>query len=48
MLRRLSLPVSEARRLLGLLAANFVQGATVHAGDQGVTRSLEEEHLRAR
>lgn len=43
---KITLPVQEAGRLLRILAQNFVQGATVYAGYEGVTRSMKEARFR--
>jgi len=45
-LRKLTLPVSQAPRLLGLLAALFVQGTTVYTGYEAAKRSLDERAWR--
>jgi len=47
LLRQLTLPWTEAGRLLTLLADNFVQGATVFAGYPGIVQSLRERVWRA-
>lgn len=47
-LRKFTLPIAESPELLRLLAINFVQGATVYAGYEGVAHSLKEERLRDR
>jgi hypothetical protein len=44
-MRKLTLPHSEARRLLRLLALDGVNAATVFPGYGGVVASLEEERL---
>lgn len=47
-LRKLTLPVREAPKLLRILADNFVHGGVVVAGFRGVAQALREYHLRDR
>lgn len=47
-LRQLTLKGSEGPRLLALLAAHFVHGATVYAGYAGAVRAVKERKWRGR